>query len=195
MAWQVDAMARSNNGSGTGYSTAWQERAFAVEAEIVYSADPAASGFGGGRYLRQLLHLRGLTMSGSIRCFPVLAPRSWADGCSTRRVRACGTRQRSWIPSSSGLPLLTQMGIVSPSRGESPNRLIAYTTVWVGDLPFVEVVSRGKEDAHRRRGDRMSCLLSPESPGRQPPDRDVGPQPALATCSCHVTGVGSFDVA
>lgn len=119
-------------------------RAFAVVAEIVYTADPAASGFEVGDTFDNcyIFEQDNVWIDPLFPGPGAAVPGGWVQHTEGPSLRYTATIVDTVL---SGLPLLTQTGIVSPSRGESPNRLIAYTTVWAGDQPFVEVVSRGKE--------------------------------------------------
>ena len=120
------------------------ERAFAVTAEIVFSADPGASGLDVGDTFAN--------------CYIFEADNVWIDplfpapglpvlGGWVQHSEGPSLQYTASITSTvlSGVPSLTQNGIVSPSRGESRNRLLAYTTVWVEDQPFIEVISQGEE--------------------------------------------------
>jgi hypothetical protein len=120
------------------------ERAFAVKAEVVFSADPGASGLAVGDTFDN--------------CYIFEADNVWIDplfpapgvpvlGGWVQHSEGPSLQYTASITSTvlSGVPSLTQNGIVSPSRGQSKNRLVAYTTVWVEDQPFIEVVSLGEE--------------------------------------------------
>lgn len=119
-------------------------RAFAVEAEIVYSADPDASGFAVGDTFDNCY----IFETANVWIDPLFpAPGAAVFGGWVQHTEGPHLRYTATIVDTvlSGLPLLTQTGIVSPSRGKSRNRLIAHTTAWAGDVPIIEVISRGKE--------------------------------------------------
>ncbi len=143
IACQVDAMANPIM-DRNGLLDSLSGRAFAVEAEIVYTADPVASGFEVGDTFDNCY----IFEDDNVWIDPLFpGPGAAVLGGWVQHTEGPSLRYTATIVDTvlSGLPLLTQTGIVSPSRGQSRNRLIAYTTVWAGDHPFVEVVSRGKE--------------------------------------------------
>ena len=119
-------------------------RAFAVEAEIVYSADPAASGFQVGDTFDNcyVFEVGNVWIDPLFPAPGAAVPGGWVQHTEGPRLQYTAAIVDTVF---AGAPLLTQTGIVSPSRGNSRNRLIAYTTAWAGDQPFVEVVSRGTE--------------------------------------------------
>lgn len=143
IACQASAMANPNEERG-GLLDSLAGRAFAVEAEIAYTADPAASGFEVGDTFDNCY----IFENDNVWIDPLFpAPGAAVLGGWVQHTEGPNLRYTATIVDTvlSGMPLLTQTGIVTPSRGSSRNRFVAYTTVWAGDQPFVEVVSRGKE--------------------------------------------------
>lgn len=143
IAYQVDATADPNKDRG-GLLDSLAGRAFAVEAEIVYTADPIASGFEVGDTFNNCY----IFENDNVWIDPLFpGPGAAVLGGWVQHTEGPSLRYTATIVDTvlSGMPLLTQTGIVTPSRGNSRNRFIAYTTVWAGDQPFVEVVSRGEE--------------------------------------------------
>jgi hypothetical protein len=143
MACQADAMADSPL-DRNGLLDSLGGRAFKVVAEIVYTADPVASGFEVGDTFDNCY----IFEDDNVWIDPLFpgpgaaVPGGWVQHTEGPSLRYTATIVDTVLM---GMPLLTQTGIVSPSRGESRNRFIAYTTVWTGAQPFVEVVSRGEE--------------------------------------------------
>ena len=141
--WQLDTIANPTM-ERDGLLDSLAGRAFAVVAEIVYTADPAATGFEVGDTFNNCYIFEG----DNVWIDPLFpGPGAAVLGGWVQHTEGPSLRYTATIVDTvlSGLPSLTQMGIVTPSRGSSPNRLVAYTTVWAGNQPFVEVVSRGKE--------------------------------------------------
>lgn len=119
-------------------------RIFAVEAEIVFSADPAASGFNVGDTFSNCYFFK----DNNVWIDPLFpAPGAAVAGGWIQHTRGPSARYTATVVDTvlSGLPLLTQNGRVYLTRRKAKRRLIAYTTAWAGAQPFVEVISKGRE--------------------------------------------------
>jgi hypothetical protein len=124
-------------------------RIFAVEAEIVFSLDPALSGFNVGDTFNNCYVFKedNVWIDPLFPTPGAAVPGGWVQHTKGRRIKYTAMIVETVF---SGAPLLTQTGTIYRVRGKSKRRLTAYTTVWAGSQPFVEVVSRGRQISKRK---------------------------------------------
>lgn len=115
-------------------------RIFAVDAEVTLSLDPA---FPAGTTFQNCYYFNedGSWFDPLFPDFGIAVPGGWTQHTELPKISYTATVAAS--DDTFGLTLI-QNGIVHPASGASMQKIRAYTTVWVGALPVVEVLSKGR---------------------------------------------------
>lgn len=115
-------------------------RIFAVDAEVTLSLDPA---FPAGTTFQNCYYFNedGTWFDPLFPDFGIAVPGGWIQHTELPKISYTATVAAS--DETFGLTLI-QSGTVGPPRGAAMQKIRAYTTVWVGALPVVEVLSNGR---------------------------------------------------
>ena len=118
-------------------------RIFAVDAEVTMSLDPA---FPAGTTFQNCYFFNedGSWFDPLFPDFGIAVPGGWIQHTELPRISYTATVAAS--DDTFGLTLI-QNGTVGPPRGTAMQKIRAYTTVWIGALPVVEVLSNGRSVA------------------------------------------------
>lgn len=136
----VSAMATPDNSKPL---SGLADRVFAVEAEILYTLDPASTGPVGSTFDNCYYFNEDGSWFDPLFPEPPGLPGVWIQHTELPKIIYTAT-----VPIPGAGLLLIQNGTVNPSRGNSKQRLTAYTAVFSSGVPgnglFVEVESRGR---------------------------------------------------